>query len=87
MIAEGVDAVRRRLLSEGATLDVPGGPSVARQQLDTQASTVRQYEGAVKLDKGQIDNARVQLAYCHIKAPIEGRVVSSPSLHERFSAG
>jgi len=38
-------------------------------------STVRQYEGAVKLDQGQLDNARVQLAYCHITAPISGRVV------------
>src|SRR5213075_1114628 len=31
-------------------------------------------EGAVKLDQGQIDNAKVQLAYCHITAPITGRV-------------
>ena len=37
-------------------------------------SAVHQYEGAVKLDQGQIDNAKVQLAYCHITAPITGRV-------------
>src|SRR5437868_1795904 len=48
--------------------------AIPKQQLDTQASTLHQYEGAVKLDQGQIDNAKVQLAYCHIKAPITGRV-------------
>lgn len=48
--------------------------SVAKQQLDTQASLVRQYEGAVKADQGQVDNARLQLAYARITAPIDGRV-------------
>jgi multidrug efflux system membrane fusion protein len=37
-------------------------------------ATVHQYEGALKLDQGQVDNARVQFAYCHIAAPITGRV-------------
>ena len=48
--------------------------AIPKQQLDTQMATVRQYEGAVKLDQGQMDNAKVQLAYCHITAPISGRV-------------
>jgi len=48
--------------------------SVARQQLDTQAALVRQYEGAVKSDQGQIDNARLQLTYAHITAPVAGRI-------------
>lgn len=48
--------------------------AIARQQLDTQAAAVHQYEGSVKLDQGQVDNAKVQLAYCHIAAPISGRV-------------
>ncbi len=48
--------------------------AVPRQQLDTQTSSVRQFEGAVKLDQGQVENARVQLNYCHIRAPIPGRV-------------
>jgi multidrug efflux system membrane fusion protein len=48
--------------------------SIARQQLDTQASLVRQYEGAVKADQGQVDAARLQLAYAKITAPIGGRV-------------
>jgi multidrug efflux system membrane fusion protein len=48
--------------------------AIPKQQFDTQAATVHQYEGAVKLDQGQVDNAKVQLAYCHIAAPISGRV-------------
>ena len=37
-------------------------------------STVAQYEGAVKTDQGTIDNAKLQIVYCHITAPIGGRV-------------
>ena len=48
--------------------------SIARQQLDTQQSLVRQYEGTVRVDQAQIDNARLQLAYCRITAPIGGRL-------------
>ncbi|MBI5523386.1 MAG: MdtA/MuxA family multidrug efflux RND transporter periplasmic adaptor subunit [Desulfarculus sp.] len=47
---------------------------IPRQQLDTQEALVRQYEGVVKADQGQIDNARLQITYCHITAPVEGRV-------------
>jgi len=48
--------------------------AIPKQQFDTQVATVHQYEGAVKLDQGQVDNAKVQLAYCHIAAPISGRI-------------
>ena len=48
--------------------------SVPKQQLDTQESLVRQYEGVVKADQGQVDNAKLQLTYCHITAPISGRL-------------
>lgn len=48
--------------------------SIARQQLDTQASLVRQYEGALKADQAQIDSARLQLTYARITAPIGGRL-------------
>jgi multidrug efflux system membrane fusion protein len=47
--------------------------AVARQQLDTQASLVRQYDGAVKNDQGLIESVRVQLLYCRITSPISGR--------------
>ena len=48
--------------------------SIPKQQLDTQEALVRQYEGTVKADQGQIDNVRLQLTYCRITAPISGRV-------------
>ena len=47
--------------------------SIPRQQLDTQEALVRQYEGAVKVDQGQIDSAKLQLTYSRITAPISGR--------------
>lgn len=47
---------------------------IARQQYDTQAATVRQAEGVVKADQGQVDFIKVQLAYCRITAPLSGRV-------------
>lgn len=48
--------------------------SIPKQQLDTQQSLVRQYEGVVRADQGQVDNAKLQLSYCRITAPIRGRV-------------
>src|SRR5579883_994821 len=48
--------------------------SIAVQQRDTQEYLVRQYEGTVKADQAQIDNAKLNLAYCHIVAPVSGRV-------------
>ncbi|HLK12661.1 MAG TPA: MdtA/MuxA family multidrug efflux RND transporter periplasmic adaptor subunit [Candidatus Binatia bacterium] len=47
---------------------------IARQQVDDQAALVGQYEGAVKTDQGMIDNAKLQLVYSRITAPISGRV-------------
>ncbi|WP_300155990.1 MdtA/MuxA family multidrug efflux RND transporter periplasmic adaptor subunit [Solidesulfovibrio sp.] len=47
---------------------------LAGQTKDTQASLVRQYEGAVRSDKAQIDNARLQIEYSRITAPVSGRV-------------
>jgi membrane fusion protein, multidrug efflux system len=48
--------------------------SIAKQQVDTQEALVRQYEGTVKFDQGQIDNARLQLLYSTITAPVGGRL-------------
>ena len=48
--------------------------SAPKQQLDTQASLVRQYEGAIKVDQGQVDNAKLQLVYSRITAPISGTI-------------
>lgn len=48
--------------------------SIAKQQMDTQESLVKQYKGAVKADQGLVDNAKVQLAYTQITSPINGRI-------------
>ncbi|CAB3944301.1 Multidrug resistance protein MdtA [Achromobacter insolitus] len=48
--------------------------SIAKQQVDTQAALVRQYEGTVKSDQANVDNARLQLDYARITAPISGRL-------------
>jgi multidrug efflux system membrane fusion protein len=47
---------------------------VPKQQLDTQEALVRQLEGMVKVDQGQIDNAKLQITYSRITAPISGRI-------------
>ena len=47
---------------------------IPKQQQDTQEALVRQLEGVVKADQGQIDNAKLQLTYARITAPINGRV-------------
>ena len=48
--------------------------AIPKQQLDTQAATVQQDEGQIKTDQAAIDNAKLQITYCHITAPISGRV-------------
>jgi multidrug efflux system membrane fusion protein len=47
---------------------------ISKQQVDDQAAQVGQYEGAVKMDQGAVDNAKLQLTYSRITAPISGRV-------------
>src|SRR5262245_3739875 len=48
--------------------------SVAEQQVATQLALVRQYEGTIKLDVGQVNNARLQVDYTRVTAPISGRL-------------
>jgi multidrug efflux system membrane fusion protein len=58
---------------ERYTTLIPSG-SIAQQQVDTQKALVDQLQGTVRTDQAQIDNARLQVAYCHITAPFTGRV-------------
>ncbi|HVW69819.1 MAG TPA: MdtA/MuxA family multidrug efflux RND transporter periplasmic adaptor subunit [Steroidobacteraceae bacterium] len=48
--------------------------SVAQQQVDTQRALVDQYIGTVASDEAQIKTAKINLIYCHITAPVSGRV-------------
>jgi multidrug efflux system membrane fusion protein len=42
--------------------------------VDTQKATADQLEGAVRADQAAIDNAKLQITYCHITAPVPGRI-------------
>ena len=72
--------IRDQALLQNAKLDqeryrvLTTQDSIAEQQYATQQSLVRQLEGTVKFDQGQIDNAKLQLVYSRIIAPISGRI-------------
>lgn len=51
-----------------------GQEAIPEQQLATQESIVRQSEAVIESDQAAIDNAKLQLVYCHITAPIGGRI-------------
>lgn len=71
---------RDTALLEDAKLDLQryqeafASNAIPKQQLDTQVAVVHQDEGTVELDQGNVDNAQVQLGYCHLKSPISGRI-------------
>ena len=77
--AEGQMA-RDRALLDNARIDLERyrtllkQDSIAEQLVASQESLVRQYEGTVKVDQSQIDNAKLQLTYARITAPIAGRL-------------
>ena len=48
--------------------------SIARQQLDTQAALVRQYEAAIVIDQALVDAAKLNVTYTKIVAPLTGRI-------------
>jgi membrane fusion protein, multidrug efflux system len=48
--------------------------AIAKQTLDDQEKLVQQYEGTVKNDQGTVQYDQVQLDFCHITAPIPGRL-------------
>ena len=48
--------------------------AMSQQQVDTQKVLADQFEGAVRADQAAIDNAKLQLVYCHITAPVSGHI-------------
>ncbi|MGA7157683.1 MAG: efflux RND transporter periplasmic adaptor subunit [Acidobacteriaceae bacterium] len=48
--------------------------AIAKQILDDQEKLVIQDEGTVKTDEGSVEYDKVELSYCHIVSPINGRV-------------
>ncbi|HTP98954.1 MAG TPA: MdtA/MuxA family multidrug efflux RND transporter periplasmic adaptor subunit [Casimicrobiaceae bacterium] len=47
--------------------------SIAKQQVDTQESLVRQYESTIQADQSAVDSAKLQLTYARVTSPIAGR--------------
>jgi membrane fusion protein, multidrug efflux system len=47
---------------------------VSKEQLDTYQSNLGQFEGAIKSDEAAIESAQLNVTYCHIKSPIDGKV-------------
>ncbi len=48
--------------------------SIARQTTEDQIYVVQQYKGTVAADQAQIDAQALNIAYCHIVSPVDGRV-------------
>jgi multidrug efflux system membrane fusion protein len=48
--------------------------AIPKQTLDDQEKLVAQDEGTVKLDQGTVEYDQIQVDFCHIVAPITGRV-------------
>jgi membrane fusion protein, multidrug efflux system len=47
---------------------------IPKQQFETQAATVGQFEGSIQADQALIDNANLQITYSRIIAPISGQI-------------
>lgn len=48
--------------------------SIARQDVDTQAATVKQLQGVVATDQAAVGSARLNLNYTRVTAPVSGRI-------------
>jgi multidrug efflux system membrane fusion protein len=51
-----------------------GQDSIARQDVDTQAALAKQLIGTIKIDQGQVQQAKINLGFTRVIAPVSGRV-------------
>ena len=71
---------RDQAMLQGAELDLKRYQdliktnAIPRQQLDQQSALVLQDRGLVMSDQAQIDTQKLNIAYCHVVAPVTGRV-------------
>ena len=54
--------------------DASSQQAISRQTYEDQIQLVEQNRGTVQNDIGQVEYAQVQLSYCHLSSPIDGRV-------------
>jgi multidrug efflux system membrane fusion protein len=80
-LAQAQGALKRdQAMLESAKLDLERyqglvkSNAIPRQQLDQQVALVKQDEGNIITDQALIDTANLNIAYCHIIAPVNGRV-------------
>ncbi len=78
-LAEGTLA-RDQALLDNSKLDLEryqgaiATNAIPKQQLDTQTALVAQYQATIKQDNANVDNAKLQLTYAKVTAPISGVV-------------
>jgi multidrug efflux system membrane fusion protein len=71
---------RDQAILHGAELDLAryktlvATNALSKQQYDAQDALVRQYQGTIISDQAQVDAAALNIAYCHIVAPNDGRL-------------
>jgi multidrug efflux system membrane fusion protein len=72
--------LRDQALLKGAQVDLTryqglaAQNAVPRQTLDTQVALVAQYQGTIEADRAAVKSAEVNLQYCRILSPLDGRV-------------
>jgi multidrug efflux system membrane fusion protein len=47
---------------------------VSKETLDANQASLGQYQGAIQADQASVDNAQLQLSWCYIQSPINGRI-------------
>ena len=79
-----LEQAQAQLQSDSAQLDLNKnnlqrdekiGPQhfVSEQQIDTDKANVKNFQGAVGRDQASIDRAKLNLEYCYVRSPIDGR--------------
>ena len=73
-LAKDEATLKAARLSLGRYNDLRASRAITPQQIDEQVALVDQSAGALRTDHAMIDNAKLQLTYCRIIAPISGRI-------------
>ena len=60
---------------------------ISKDQYDTFRTTAQAQEATVRADQAAIESAKVNLSYCSIYSPIDGRTGSYPSLSRQYRQG
>jgi membrane fusion protein, multidrug efflux system len=69
------DSAQLELNQSNLQRDEKIGPQhfVSEQQIETDKANVKNFQGAVARDRASIDRAKLNLEYCYVRSPIDGR--------------